>query len=106
MKEPTSNESTTQTKAKTGNCCGAPKMLLLISETLDDTNILTHGNNCHIDLSESQPESALEQTPATTQTGLVHVLANQDGISEAQADPGVTSEKNDNHLSERVAKWR
>lgn len=114
----------------TGNCCGAPKMLALIGETPDNTDILTHGKNCHIDLSESQTESALDQTPAATQTGLAHVLANQDEISEAevqtpaetqaglvhvlenqdgieaQVDQNVTLEKNDDHLFERVAKRR
>ena len=115
---------------ETGNCCGAPKMLALIGGTPDNTDILMHGKNCHIDLSESQTESALEQTPAATQTGLAHVLANQDEISEAevqtpaatqaglvhvlenqdgieaQVDPNVTPEKNDDHLFERVAKRR
>ena len=105
MKEPTTNELNTHENIDTGNCCGAPKMLALSSESPDNTNIFTHGKNCHIDVSQSQPESALEETPAATQTGSEHVLAkeNNNDVSEAQ---NVTPEKKESHLFQRVAKRR
>ena len=105
MTEPTTNELNTHENIDTGNCCGAPKMLALSSESPDNTNIFTHGKNSHINVSQSQPESALEETPAATQTGSEHVLAkeNNNDVSEAQ---NVTPEKKESHLFQRVAKRR